>query len=97
MTLSGPASQPFPVNPFPPTHHVGPPPDFSSHFLQPSLNNVQNIPPNSCTTDDWSNRTPGSSRKGLILKRSFCPDASEPNLSGWYPAYVPFKKFVRTP
>ena len=55
MTLPGPAFQPFPINPFLPTH-MGLPPNFLSHILQPRAfpGNVQNIPPNNYFTDDWS-------------------------------------------
>jgi hypothetical protein len=50
MTLSGPAFQPFPMNSLLPTH-MGPPPNFLSHILQPFPGNLS---PNNYATDDLS-------------------------------------------
>lgn len=67
MTLPGPAFQPFQTNPFPPTH-MGFPPNFLSHILEPFPGNGQNIPPNNYATDDWSNSS--------TLQRSHYPAES---------------------
>ena len=53
MTVSVPAFQPFPTNPFPSTH-MGLPANFLSRIQQPFPVNSQNILPNTYTTDDWS-------------------------------------------